>query len=37
MKNIVAVKEASGSLGQISSILEKTQGTGFTVLSGDDG
>jgi 4-hydroxy-tetrahydrodipicolinate synthase len=37
LKNIVAVKEASGSLGQISSILEKTQGTGFTVLSGDDG
>lgn len=37
VKNIVAVKEASGSLGQVSSILEKTQGTGFTVLSGDDG
>ncbi len=37
LKNIVAVKEASGSLGQISAILEKTQGTGFTVLSGDDG
>jgi 4-hydroxy-tetrahydrodipicolinate synthase len=36
VKNIVAVKEASGSLGQISSILEKTQGRGFTVLSGDD-
>ncbi|NYT02363.1 MAG: 4-hydroxy-tetrahydrodipicolinate synthase [Methanosarcinales archaeon] len=33
---IVAVKEASGSLSQVSRIIELTAGKNFTVLSGDD-
>ncbi len=36
VKNIVGVKEASGSLSQVSQIIEQTQGTGFALLSGDD-
>lgn len=36
VKNIAAVKEASGSLSQVSLIIEKTAGSGFAVLSGDD-
>ncbi len=36
VKNIIAVKEASGSLSQVSQIIEQTAGSGFTVLSGDD-
>ena len=35
MKNIAAVKEASGNLGQITEILRERP-DGFTVLSGDD-
>jgi 4-hydroxy-tetrahydrodipicolinate synthase len=35
VKNIVAVKEASGNLGQITEILRERP-EGFTVLSGDD-
>jgi len=34
--NIVAIKEASGSLTQVSQIIEQTRGCDFTVLSGDD-
>lgn len=34
--NIVAIKEASGSLTQVSQIIEQTKGCDFTVLSGDD-
>ena len=34
--NIVAVKEASGNIGQISRIIEETQDEDFTVISGDD-
>lgn len=34
--NIVAVKEASGSLTQVSRIIELTAGRNFSVLSGDD-
>ena len=34
-RNIVAVKEASGSLDQMSSVIKKT-GEAFSVLSGDD-
>lgn len=36
IKNIAGVKEASGSLSQVSQIIEQTQGSGFAVLSGDD-
>jgi len=36
IKNIVGIKEASGSLMQISEIIARC-GDGFTVLSGDDG
>jgi len=36
IKNIVAIKEASGSLSQLSQIIEQTQGRGFSVLCGDD-
>jgi 4-hydroxy-tetrahydrodipicolinate synthase len=36
IKNIVGIKEASGSLTQVSQIIEKTQGSPFTLLSGDD-
>jgi 4-hydroxy-tetrahydrodipicolinate synthase len=36
VKNIIAVKEASGSLSQVSQIIELAGGSGFTVLSGDD-
>ena len=35
LKNIAAVKEASGNLGQITEILRE-RSEGFTVLSGDD-
>lgn len=34
--NIVAIKEASGSLTQVSRIIELTSGKNFSVLSGDD-
>lgn len=37
ISNIVGVKEASGSLDQITKILELTKGEDFVVLSGDDG
>jgi 4-hydroxy-tetrahydrodipicolinate synthase len=36
VKNIVAIKEASGSLSQQSQIIELTRGGNFVVLSGDD-
>jgi 4-hydroxy-tetrahydrodipicolinate synthase len=36
VKNIVGVKEASGSLAQVSQIVEQTAGSGFVILSGDD-
>lgn len=36
IKNIAAVKEASGSPGQVAQIIELTQGGQFSVLSGDD-
>jgi len=36
IKNISAVKEASGSPGQVAQIIELTQGGQFSVLSGDD-
>jgi 4-hydroxy-tetrahydrodipicolinate synthase len=36
IQNIAAIKEASGSLSQVSQIIEQTRGTGFSVLSGDD-
>jgi len=34
--NIVAIKEASGNIGQISRIIEETQDEEFVVISGDD-
>ncbi|HIH45448.1 MAG TPA: 4-hydroxy-tetrahydrodipicolinate synthase, partial [Candidatus Methanoperedenaceae archaeon] len=34
--NIIGIKEASGSLDQITKILELTRGEDFVVLSGDD-
>lgn len=34
--NIVAVKEASGNISQISRIIEETQDDEFSVISGDD-
>jgi 4-hydroxy-tetrahydrodipicolinate synthase len=34
--NIVAIKEASGNIGQISRIIEDTQDEDFLVISGDD-
>ncbi len=34
--NIVAIKEASGNIGQISRIIEETQDEDFMVISGDD-
>ncbi|MDO8724789.1 MAG: 4-hydroxy-tetrahydrodipicolinate synthase [Candidatus Methanoperedens sp.] len=37
ISNIVGIKEASGSLDQITRIIELTKGEDFTVLSGDDG
>lgn len=36
IKNIVAIKEASGSLPQLSQIIEQTRGSDFSVLCGDD-
>lgn len=36
IKNVVAIKEASGSLPQLSQIIEQTQGRDFSVLCGDD-
>lgn len=36
IKNIVAIKEASGNLSQQSQIIEQTRGSDFVVLSGDD-
>ena len=36
IKNVVAIKEASGSLSQLSQIIEQTQGSDFSVLCGDD-
>lgn len=37
IENIVGIKEASGSLSQISSIIELTKDDDFFVFSGDDG
>lgn len=37
ISNIVGIKEASGSLDQITRIIELTKDEDFTVLSGDDG
>lgn len=37
VSNIVGIKEASGSLDQITRILELTKDEDFVVLSGDDG
>lgn len=37
VSNIVGIKEASGSLDQITRIFELTKGEDFAVLSGDDG
>lgn len=37
MGNIVGVKEASGSVGKVTRILEQTIDEDFTVLSGEDG
>lgn len=37
INNIVGIKEASGSLDQITRIIELTKGEDFAVLSGDDG
>lgn len=37
VSNIVGIKEASGSLDQITRILELTEDEDFVVLSGDDG
>ncbi|MCX6697440.1 MAG: dihydrodipicolinate synthase family protein, partial [Methanoregula sp.] len=34
--NIVGIKEASGNIGQVSRIIEETQGEDFAVISGDD-
>jgi 4-hydroxy-tetrahydrodipicolinate synthase len=34
--NIVGIKEASGSINQVSQIIEKTLGSDFMILSGDD-
>ena len=36
IKNIVAIKEASGSLSQQSQIIEQTRSSDFVLLSGDD-
>jgi 4-hydroxy-tetrahydrodipicolinate synthase len=36
VKNIIGIKEASGSLSQVSQVIEQTIGSGFTILSGDD-
>lgn len=36
VKNIMGIKEASGSLSQISQIIEQTEGSNFSVMSGDD-
>jgi 4-hydroxy-tetrahydrodipicolinate synthase len=36
LKNIMGIKEASGSLPQVAQIIEQTEGTSFFVLSGDD-
>lgn len=37
IKNIVAIKEASGNLEQIKKTIELTQGSNIEVFSGDDG
>jgi len=37
IENIVGIKEASGNLSQVSSIIEMTKDEEFVVLSGDDG
>ncbi len=34
--SIVGIKEASGNLGQMSRIIEETQGMDFSLISGDD-
>jgi 4-hydroxy-tetrahydrodipicolinate synthase len=36
VKNIIGIKEASGSLPQVSQIIERTRGGSFILLSGDD-
>jgi 4-hydroxy-tetrahydrodipicolinate synthase len=36
LENIIGIKEASGSISQVSQVIEQTRGTGFVVLSGDD-
>jgi len=37
LSNIIGIKEASGSLDQITRIIELTKDEDFTVISGDDG
>lgn len=37
VENIIGIKEASGSLGKVSQIIEKTRDEDFIILSGDDG
>jgi len=36
LKNIIGIKEASGSISQVSQVIEQTRELGFVVLSGDD-
>jgi len=36
LENIIGIKEASGSISQVSQVIEQNQGSGFIVLSGDD-
>jgi len=36
LENIIGLKEASGSISQVSQVIEQNQGSGFIVLSGDD-
>jgi 4-hydroxy-tetrahydrodipicolinate synthase len=36
IENIIGIKEASGSISQVSQVIEQTRGSGFVVLSGDD-
>ena len=36
LENIIGIKEASGSISQVSQVIEQTRETGFIVLSGDD-
>jgi 4-hydroxy-tetrahydrodipicolinate synthase len=36
LENIVGIKEASGSISQVSQVIEQTRELGFVILSGDD-